>query len=234
VHRPGATDAPRASLPVLATASEGIGARPSSGGRITPAAAAAVAQIRRRRAASRAQDPAHLHASSSEAADAEADAAPASHSGIESQQQHDSRHADCGADAPGPSRHNDLPAGSSGWSLPATADAERQTLPAVREGLPIEREGLPAERLPSAPRPPLPFHPIRRSARLHKSAGQTLSGPLQQAGRDKDDAINTIADTAAAASAQVNAKADLDPAGPCTRSDTAVRFYVAVVVHASL
>ncbi|KAL0033568.1 hypothetical protein WJX79_003993 [Trebouxia sp. C0005] len=106
----------------------------------------------------------------------------------------------------------DLPAASSGLSglsVPVTVDGTRHGPSVEREGLPGKGTGQLAERLPSAPRPPLPFHPIRRSARLHKSAG---NAPGTATVADGDGL--EVGDTPAG-SAQNDVKAEA--AGPCTR-----------------
>ena len=143
------------------------------------------------------------------------------------------------AGAAAQSQQHQQPAESSGRS----ADAAEQALPGEREGLPVsthelsmERESLPVtrhgpppERQPSAPRPPLPFHPIRRSARLHKSGGNAASGPASSADNGNldashsaaADAAGVTADTFVAAdSTHADANAASEPLGPCTRYDT--------------
>ena len=215
---------PASSIPTSAAGIEDPDDHPGSSGGITPAAAAAVARIRARRAA-RAQGTAHLHPSSSPAPAADTNPAPVNTTAADSAPplaqlpstvDHsnfsvpstsvaalpnvrgdlpDQHHMDAAAH----SRHQDPLAESSGRSVQATADAAR--------------DNLHVERMPSAPRPPLPFHAIRRSARLHKSAGRTLSGPSDQAARDKT-VSDTVADTAAVGSPPAT---DADSAGPCTR-----------------
>lgn len=110
-----------------------------------------------------------------------------------------------------PCEQADLPAASS---VPVTVDGTRPGPPAEREGLTGKGTGQLAERLPSAPRPPLPFHPIRRSARLHKSAG---NAPGTEAIADGEglELGNTPA-----GSAQNDVKAEA--AGPCTRSEDSI------------
>ena len=209
--------------------------RPSSSGRITSAAAAAVLQIRRRRAAAaRTQDSAHLHASSSAAAGIAADtvsgAAVSSqlHVGSDGNRSHpcqvpastvavDSSSIRTGEPHAGggiPCEQANLPAASSGLSVPVTVDGARPGPPVEREGLPGKGTGQLAERLPSAPRPPLPFHPIRRSARLHKSAGNA-PGTAPLADGEGLEVGNTPA-----GSAQNDVKAEA--AGPCTRSEDSI------------
>lgn len=212
--------------------------RPSSSGRITAAAAAAVAQIRRRRAAAaRTQDSAHLHASSSAAAGIEAGTVPGAAVSLQPHVGNDSNHAQprqmpASAAAVDSSsirtgepdveggfscEQADLPAASSGLSglsVPVTVDGTRHGPSVEREGLPGKGTGQLAERLPSAPRPPLPFHPIRRSARLHKSAG---NAPGTATVADGDGL--EVGDTPAG-SAQNDVKAEA--AGPCTRSEDSI------------
>ena len=209
--------------------------RPSSSGRITSAAAAAVAQIRRRRAAAaRTQDSAHLHASSSAAAGIEADTVPGAavssqaHVGIDSNHAHprqvpastaaiDSssiRKGEPHVEGGVPCEQANLPAASSGLSAPVTLDGTRPGPPVEGEGLTGKGTGQLAERLPSAPRPPLPFHPIRRSARLHKSAGNA-PGTAAIAGGEGLEVGNTPA-----GSAQNDVKTEA--AGPCTRSEDSI------------
>ena len=125
-----------------------------------------------------------------------------------------------------------LPATSSGLSVPITVDGARPGPPVEREGLPGRGTGLLAERLPSAPRPPLPFYPIRRSARLHKSAGNAPgTAPLA----DEDGlAVGNIP----AGSRQHDVKTEA--AGPCTRSEDSICtcrsccFVIIYFVHACL
>jgi len=214
---------------------EATAGRPSSSGRITSAAAAAVAQIRRRRAAAaRMQDSAHLHASSSAAAGIEADTVPGAavssqpHVGSDGNYAHPRQvpastaaidsssirtgepHVDDGVWG----EQANLPAASSGLSVPVTVEGTRPGLPLEREGLSGKGTGQLAERLPSAPRPPLPFHPIRRSARLHKSAGNAPGTATVPVGEGLE-----VGNTPAG-SAQNDIKAEA--AGPCTRSEDSI------------
>ncbi|KAL0047044.1 hypothetical protein WJX82_004928 [Trebouxia sp. C0006] len=108
-----------------------------------------------------------------------------------------------------PCEQANLPAASSGLSVPVTVDVTRPGPPVEREGLTGKGTGQLAERLPAAPRPPLPFHPIRRSARLHKSAGNA-PGTAAMADEEGLEVGNTPA-----SSAQNDIKAEA--AGPCTR-----------------
>ncbi len=208
--------------------------RPISSGRITSAAAAAVAQIRRRRAAARTQDSAHLHASSSAAAGVEDDTVPGAAVSSQAHAGRDSNHAHprqvpasvATVDSSGirtgephvegdvPCEQANLPAASSGLSVPVTVDVTRPGPPVEREGLTGKGTGQLAERLPAAPRPPLPFHPIRRSARLHKSAGNA-PGTAAMADEEGLEVGNTPA-----SSAQNDIKAEA--AGPCTRSEDSI------------
>ncbi|DBA77747.1 TPA: hypothetical protein ACH3X2_008439 [Trebouxia sp. C0005] len=233
VAQPASSNARAASVPVPAIGGGSSAGRPSSSGRITAAAAAAVAQIRRRRAAAaRTQDSAHLHASSSAAAGIEAGTVPGAAVSLQPHVGNDSNHAQprqmpASAAAVDSSsirtgepdveggfscEQADLPAASSGLSglsVPVTVDGTRHGPSVEREGLPGKGTGQLAERLPSAPRPPLPFHPIRRSARLHKSAG---NAPGTATVADGDGL--EVGDTPAG-SAQNDVKAEA--AGPCTR-----------------
>ncbi|DBB01012.1 TPA: hypothetical protein ACH3X1_000915 [Trebouxia sp. C0004] len=227
------SDAGTASVPVPAVmGSRATAGRPSNSGRITSAAAAAVAQIRRRRAAAaRTQDSAYLHASSSAAAGIEADAVPGAAASSEPHVGSDGNHGHCRQVAAStaavdsssirtgephveggvPCEQANLPATSSGLSVPVTVDGTRPGPSVEREGVPRKGTGQLADRLPSAPRPPLPFHPIRRSARLHKSAGNTPgTGPLA-------DGDGLEVGNIPASSAQNDVKAEA--AGPYTRHD---------------
>jgi len=175
-----------------------------------------------------------LHASSSAAAGIEADTAPfaavssQAHVGIDSNHAHLRQVPACTAAVDSssirtgephveggvPCEQANLPAASSGLSVPVTVDGARPGPPVEREGLTGKGTGQLAERLPSAPRPPLPFHPIRRSARLHKSAGNA-PGTAAIADEEGLEVGNTPA-----GSAQNDVKAEA--AGPCTRSEDSI------------
>ena len=222
------------SIPHVAAA-EGptASSRPrSSGGGITPAAATAVAHIRRRRAAARSQQT-HPHSSSAAAAAPAADTATVSApaaapnaailnrpslphmANVASEQAIDSH---CNA------------ASTSPIDPSAAAPQQLQQAAAIQKGrdpMPSEvpdqaaanctREGPPLDRALSVSRPPLPFHAIRRSARLHKTADRAPAGVSQPAARGQAELQMGGGQDADADMSFSGAKSHPEISGPCTR-----------------
>ena len=215
-------------------AAEGSGRRLSSrGGGISAAAATAVAQIRRRRSAARTHA-LHPHAPSSAAIILEADraaaavpavpsAAPASAPGF----------ADPTADAPGSSHlHNHAahaqpgPATTRAADLSAAAPQQSDTSHAAYSQ-PAEaphqavagtsRGGQPMDRAMSVSRPPLPYHAIRRSARLHKASDTAPAGAPQPGAGDQAYVHCASGHASAAGRPLPDDNTATEACGPCTR-----------------
>lgn len=190
-------------------ANDAPASHPSSGG-LSTAAAAAVARIRAHRAATRAPG------STTEAAtQTAADWNPLMHQlpllpgsstehNANPQQPAQSSELFSASAAVYQSQHN------SDLHSNALGDASGCPVPTADE---VSRGGLAADRLAAAPRPPLPFHPIRRSARLHKSAGNSADElPQQVTAHDASTAGACAQGAAASKSPEAT-----ENAGPCTR-----------------
>ena len=204
----------------------------SGGGGITPAAATAVAHIRRRRAAARLQDP-NLHSSSAAAAAPVADTAavsvpatipdaallsrssPPRMRDTASEQGFDPH---CNAALTGP-EDTTVPAPQRLPQAAAihTGRGHLQSELPDPAGPDCTREGPPMDRALSVSRPPLPFHPIRRSARLHKTADRTPAGLPQPAARAQADLQMGNGRDASADKSLPGAKSSPEVSGPCTR-----------------
>ena len=217
--------------PVEAAEGSGSGRRPSiRGGGISAAAATAVAQIRRRRTAAR-EHTLQLHATSAATAltanmaGAAVPAAPAAAPA--------SAPASAGPSAavPGSTDTSRLlnrdaqpgPATTRAADLSSAAPQQSDTSHAAHSQ-PAEvtdqatagasRGRQPMDRALSVSRPPLPFHAIRRSARLHKAADTTHTahaGPSQPNTGDQADV------QCAAGRPLSDANMVAETFGPCTR-----------------
>lgn len=192
---------------------EASAAGPASGGGLSQAAAAAVAHIRRRRVAameSRAHTSAPqnqpLHSVPAHAAAGNALPAQTAIGVIRTQPDVDvSEVSTAGAITARGTQTNQAEQLIIGAQPAAAAQ------PACEQGeagnsAPDAQTDL--DRVQGAQRPPLPFHSIRRSARLHKPADTTVSGTASQMAADQADCAS-----AARASVQGNAVAN----GPTTR-----------------
>ena len=221
----------------------------SNGGGITPAAANAVAHIRRRRAAGTSSAPAlEALAAETDAASRRAAVAAPSAACATTGAAGPSGHLDCGDDhsdqldnapvpcpanlplLPSPPAHSHADAGGGRQSLPAypacqaDGDKVRAEQAVDRAGQAVTKAGQAVDKAGQAvdkglTRPPLPFHPIRRSARLHKTSDKAGSSDANPAGSqqadlqpDHDSAAHAAADKPVPATA-----AAAEASGPCTR-----------------
>lgn len=218
---------PTQPLPVGAAEGSGSGRRPSvRGGGISAAAATAVAQIRRRRTAARATD-FQAHASSSAATVSTANRAlaavlPASadptaaapNSPDAPHHRHHAAHAQ-----PGPviTRAADL---SSAAPQQSNTNHVAHSQPAEatdQAAAGASRGRQPMDRAVSVSRPPLPFHAIRRSARLHKAADTDPSGPAQPGTGGQTGLQGSGGNASAAAKPLPDGNMATEACGPCTR-----------------
>lgn len=223
---------PLASAPADTAEGSASGRQPSiRGGGLTAAAASAVAQIRRRRNAAHLQTP-RLPATSSAAMgsiDLDLDAMPAvpavaAASAVPavvptttdlSHLQHHS-----GLSQPGPvitraaEPSSIAPQQSSGSPAAHSQPAEVTDQAAADNS----RGRPPVDRATSVSRPPLPFHPIRRSARLHKTSDTAPSVlSLGPDARDQADPQCASGNGSAIGRPLPDANTVTEATGPCTR-----------------
>lgn len=220
-------------LPVGAAgdSSAGSGRRPSvRGGGISAAAATAVAQIRRRRTAARATD-FQPHASSSAAtvstanravpavlpASAPASADPTAAAPNSPDAPHLRNHAAHAQPGPGVTR-----AAAVSPAVPQQSNTDHaahghpaEATDQAAAGASRGRQAM--DRALSVSRPPLPFHAIRRSARLHKAADTDPSGPTQPGTGGEIGLQGSGGSASPAAEPLPDANMAPEACGPCTR-----------------
>lgn len=212
------------SPPVEAAEGSGNGRRPSSrSGGISAAAATAVAQIRRRRSAARTHTLQH-HAISSAATDRAVAAVPAAPAAAPAS-------ADPTAAAPGSSHlhHHDVhaqPGPATTRAADLSAAPQQSGTSHAAHSQPAEakdqaaadtvRGRQPMDRAMSISRPPLPYHAIRRSARLHKASDTAPAGASQPGVGDQAD-LQCGSHASAAGRPLPDASMATEACGPCTR-----------------
>ncbi|KAL3147614.1 hypothetical protein ABBQ38_014665 [Trebouxia sp. C0009 RCD-2024] len=199
------------------------------GGGLTAAAASAVAQIRRRRNAARSQS-LHLPVTSSAAmgsadtgldampAEAAASAVPAAAVPTMTDLSHLQHHH--GLLQPGPVITRAAEPSSAAPQLSGGSPAAHSQPAEVADQAAADnsRDRPLVDRAASVSRPPLPFHPIRRSARLHKTSDTAPSVPsLGPDARDQADTQCGSGHASAIARPVPDANTATEASGPCTR-----------------